>query len=189
MSKRLSCSILMACTLLLSVIFTSTQANLSFGFNFGAAGDFGCGSNAGKTLSNIKSHTSVERVLALGDYSYQSSATCWLNLVDSKNIDGRTKITIGNHEDDSNEDFSDYMDFFGLSQTYYAFTYGNARVIVMDSDRNSFSSGSNQYNFVISQLQSASQDSNIKWIIVYLHKPMYTSPNDMWLRLLFKHRL
>ena len=177
MSKRLSCSILMASTLLLGVIFTSTQANFSYGFNFGAAGDFGCGSNAGKTLSNIKSHTSVERVLALGDYSYQSSATCWLNLVESKNIDGRTKITIGNHEDDSDEDFGDYMDFFGLSQTYYAFTYGNARVIVMDSDRNSFSSGSNQYNFVISQLQSASQDSNIKWIIVYLHKQMYTSPN------------
>ena len=47
----------------------------------------------------------------------------------------------------------------------------------MDSDRNSFSKGSNQYNFVKSQLQQASQDSNIKWIIVYLHKQIYTSPN------------
>ena len=177
MSKRLSCSILMACTLVLSVIFTSTQANFSSGFNFGVAGDYGCGSNAGKTISNMKSHTSAERFLLLGDYSYQSSGSCFFNLVDSKGIKSRSKITIGNHEDDSSEGFSGYMNFFGLSQTYYAFTYGNARVIVMDSDRNSFSSGSNQYNFVISQLQSASQDSNIKWIIVYLHKQMYTSPN------------
>lgn len=168
----------MACALSLSVIFTSMQANSAFAdFNFGAAGDFGCSSNAGKTLSNIKSHTSVERVLALGDYSYQSTGTCWFNIIDSKNIHGRTKIAIGNHEDDSSEGFSQYMSFFGLSSTYYAFTYGNARVIVMDSDRNSFSSGSSQYNFVISELQKAAQDTNIKWKIVYLHKQMYTSPN------------
>jgi hypothetical protein len=125
----------------------------------------------------MKSHTSAERFLLLGDYSYQSTGTCFFNLVDSKGIKSRSKIAIGNHEDESSEGFSGYMSFFGLSQTYYAFTYGNARVIVMDSDRNSFSSGSSQYNFVINQLQSASQDSNIKWIIVYLHKQMYTSPN------------
>jgi predicted phosphodiesterase len=178
LGNRLLWSFLMSCTLLVSILFTSMQANFVFAaFNFGAAGDFGCSSNAGKTLSNIKSHTSVERVLALGDYSYQDTATCWLNLIDSKGIKGRTKITIGNHEDDSNEGFSQYMSFFGLSKTYYAFTYGNARVIVMDSDHSSYSSGSSQYNFVISELQSAAQNSNIKWIIVYLHKQMYTSPN------------
>jgi len=177
-SKMLSFSILMACALSLSVIFTSMQANSAFAdFNFGAAGDFGCSSNAGKTLSNIKSHTSVERVLALGDYFYQSTGTCWLNMIDSSNLKSRTRIAIGNHEDDSSEGFSQYMSFFGLSSTYYAFTYGNARVIVMDSDRNSFSSGSSQYNFVISELQKAAQDTNIKWKIVYLHKQMYTSPN------------
>jgi hypothetical protein len=64
-----------------------------------------------------------------------------------------------------------------LSKTYYAFTYGNTRVIVMDSDHSSYSSGSSQYNFVIGELQKAAQNSNIKWKIVYLHKQMYTSPN------------
>ena len=168
----------MACALSLSVMFTSLQENsASADFNFGAAGDFGCGSNAQKTLNNIKSHTTVERFLALGDYSYQSTGTCWLNMVDSSNLQPRTRITIGNHEDDSDEGFSQYMNHFGMTNTYYATTYGNARIIVMDSDRNSFSSGSSQYNFVISELQKAAQDSNIKWIIVYLHKPMYQSPN------------
>jgi len=178
MSKRLSCSILMASALILSIIFTSTQSNFALGFNFGVAGDFGCSSSgAGKTISNMKSHTSAEKFLLLGDYSYQSTGTCFFNLVDSKGIKSRSKIAIGNHEDESKEGFSGYLSFFGLSKTYYAFTYGNARVIVMDSDKEDYDSGSPQYNFVISELQSASQNSNIKWIIVYLHKQMYTSPN------------
>jgi hypothetical protein len=98
-------------------------------------------------------------------------------MIDSSNLKSRTNIAIGNHEDDSDEGFSQYMNFFGLSKTYYAFTYGNARVIVMDSDHSSYSSGSSQYNFVISELQNAASNSNIKWIIVYIHKQMYTSPN------------
>ena len=182
--KRLLWSCLMACTLLLSILLTSMQANSAFaGLNFGAAGDYGCGSNAQKTLNNLKSHTSVDKHLALGDYSYLSTddtpnpAQCWLNMIDSSNLKSRTRITIGNHEDDSDEGFSQYMSFFGLSNTYYAFTHSNVRFIVMDSDRSSYSSGSSQYNFVIGQLQNAAQDSNVDWIIVYIHKPMYTSPN------------
>ena len=172
------CSVFFAFMLSLSVLLTNTETNSAYAnFNFGAAGDFGCSSNTQKTLNNIKSHTTVERFLALGDYSYQSSGSCWLNMVDSSNLKPRTRITIGNHEDDDDEDFSKYMSFFGLSQTYYAFTYGNVRVIVMDSDRNSYSSGSSQYNFVINELQKAAADPNIKWKIVYLHKEMYTSPN------------
>jgi len=160
-----------------SVLFAFMVVDPVQAFNFGAAGDYGCNSNTQKTLNNIKSHTTVEQVLALGDYSYVSTGTCWLNMIDSSNLKSRTKITIGNHEDDSDESFSQYMNFFGLSKTYYAFTYGNARVIVMDSDHDSFSSGSAQYNFVVSELQKAAQDPNIVWKIVYLHKQMYTSPN------------
>jgi predicted phosphodiesterase len=167
---------LMSCTLVLSVLFTSMQVNSAFAdFNFGAAGDWGCNSNTQKTVSNIRSHNSPEKVLALGDYSYQSTATCWLNIIDA--IKSRTRINIGNHEDDSNEGFSQYMSAFNLPTTYQAFTYGNVRVIIMDTDHFSYSVGSNQYNFVISQLQQASQNSAIKWIIISLHKQMYTSPN------------
>jgi hypothetical protein len=48
----------------------------------------------------------------------------------------------------------------------------------MDTDRNSYASGSSQYNFVVNDLQTSSQDPSIDWIIVYLHKPFYTSPNS-----------
>jgi hypothetical protein len=143
--------------------------------NFGAAGDWGCSSNTKSTVSNIRSHNSPERIFGIGDYSYTSTPTCWLDIIDP--VKSRTRIAIGNHEDDSSEGFSSYMSAFGLSKTYYSFTYGNVRVIVMDTDHDSYSKGSSQYNFVVSQLQQASTDSNIKWIIVYMHKQMYTSSN------------
>jgi hypothetical protein len=162
----------------LTVLLAFTVSNYAFGFNFGAAGDYGCNSNTQKTLNNIKSHTTVERVLALGDYSYLSTGTCWLNMIDSSNLELRTKIAIGNHEDDSDEGYSQYLSFFGLSKAYYAFDYAPGtssatRVIVMDSDHNSYSVGSSQYNFVINELKK----TGYKWKIVYLHKQMYTSPN------------
>jgi len=144
-------------------------------FNFGAAGDWGCNSATDDTVSNMVGK-SPERVFGLGDYSYSSTGTCWFNRIVP--IDSITKIAIGNHEDDDSEAFSSYMSHFGLSQTYYSYNYQNVHVLVMDTDRNSYSSGSSQYNFVVNDLQAASQNPSIHWIIVYLHKPFYTSPNS-----------
>jgi hypothetical protein len=157
-----------------SVFFTSIVSNYTFAANFGAAGDWGCNSNTGQTVNTIK-NKSPSYVAALGDYSYTSTATCWLDKISS--IKSKTKIAIGNHEDDDSEGFSQYKSAFSLGNTYYTWTYDHVRFIVMDSDRVSYSVGSSQYNFVLSELQKASVDSNINWIIVYIHKPMYTSPN------------
>jgi hypothetical protein len=164
-----------------SIFLTSFASNYVYAAaKFGGAGDWGCNSNTGKTVSLIKGK-SPNYVAALGDYSYLTTsdtstpAQCWLDRI--ADIKSKTKITIGNHEDDSNEAFSTYMSKFGLSNTYYTWTYDHVRFIVMDSDRNSFSVGSSQYNFVISELKKASSDSNINWIIVYIHKQFYTSPN------------
>jgi hypothetical protein len=116
-----------------------------------------------------------ELAFGLGDYSYASTGTCWFNKIGP--IDSITKIAFGNHEDSSSEGLSGYKSHFGLSKEYYSFDYQNVHVIVMDTDVNSYSSGSAQKNFVQSDLKSASTNPNIKWIIVYLHKEMYTSPN------------
>ena len=142
-------------------------------FKFGSVGDWGCNSNTQKTVNNIKSKLPV-RVLALGDYSYKSTATCWFNIIQP--IDSKTKIVIGNHEDQNSEGFKQYMSHFGLSKPYYSFNYQNVHVLVMATD-SSYSSGSSQYNFVKNDLKVASQDRNINWIIVMIHKPLYSSPN------------
>jgi Calcineurin-like phosphoesterase len=159
--------------LLLIVIISSNVIFALSDFNFGAAGDWGCNSNTGKTVSNIK-NKSPERALALGDYSYVSTATCWLNKISS--IKSIMKIAIGNHEDASGEGFSKYMSTFGLTKPYYSFNYQNVHVLVMATDSN-FKSGSAQYNFVKNDLQNAKNNANIKWIVVVLHKVMYTSKN------------
>src|SRR4029078_237059 len=145
---------------------------------FTAAGDWECNANTDATVNNMAAKN-PQHVFALGDYSYQSTGTCWWNKLSASNpsINGITDIAIGNHDDDDSEGFSGYMSHFGLSQTYYSHNYGEVHVLVMDSDRNSYASGSAQRTFVQNDLQSASTDPNIKWIIVYLHKPMYTSPN------------
>ncbi|HJR84539.1 MAG TPA: LamG-like jellyroll fold domain-containing protein, partial [Nitrososphaeraceae archaeon] len=161
------------------VILCAFSGNL-VGFVYGdstytAAGDWGCTSNTDATVSNMAGKN-PERVFGLGDYSYASTGTCWFNKIGS--IDDNMFISIGNHEDDSDEGFSGYMSKFGLSQTYYSFNHEDTHVLVMDTDRNSYSSGSAQRTFIQNDLQAASTNPNIKWIIVYLHKPMYTSPNE-----------
>ena len=143
--------------------------------SYTAAGDWGCTSNTDATVSNMAGK-SPERVFALGDYSYQSTGTCWFNKIGS--IDDNMFISIGNHEDDDSEGFSSYMSKFGLSQTYYSFNHEDSHVLVVDTDRNSYGSGSAQRTFVQNDLQAASTNPSVKWIILYLHKPMYTSPNE-----------
>jgi len=146
-------------------------------FNFGAAGDWGCTSNTDATLANMNGK-GPERVFGLGDYSYASTGSCFFTKIDGSGLTGKTKIAIGNHEDDDSEGFSGYMSHFSQSQTYFSYNHGDVHILVVDTDRNSYSSGSTQRNFVQNDLQSASTNPNIKWIIVYLHKPMYTSPNS-----------
>ena len=134
-------------------------------FNFAAVGDFGCNTNTDATVTNIKGKN-PELVLALGDYSYQPTPTCWFTKIQS--IDSITKINIGNHEDKPSEGFNEYMNHFGLSLPYYSFNYQNVHVLTMVYE-SSYSTGSAQYNFVVNDLQAASQNPDIDWIIVSLH--------------------
>ncbi|MDQ5868486.1 MAG: Ig-like domain-containing protein [Thermoproteota archaeon] len=144
------------------------------GLNIAAVGDWGCNSNTQSTGNNIDSKN-PEVVLALGDYSYSSTATCWFNIIDP--IGSITRITIGNHEDQSSEDNSAYLNHFGLSQQYYSFDYQDIHVVTLNSEQN-YGIGSSQYNFVKKDLESASNNPNIHWIIVTFHQPAYTSPNS-----------
>jgi hypothetical protein len=144
------------------------------GLNIAAVGDWGCNSNTQSTGNNIDSKN-PEVVLALGDYSYSSTATCWFKIIDP--IGSITRITIGNHEDQPSEDNSAYLNHFGLSQQYYSFDYQDVHVITMNSEQN-YDVGSSQYNFVKKDLESASNNPNIHWIIVTFHQPAYSSPNS-----------
>jgi len=81
---------------------------------------------------------------------------------------------IGNHEYNGSERMW-YYDFFSLpgNEQWYAFTYGCARFVILDSIV-SFSPGSSQYSWLVEEFQSSGY-INSKWQIVLLHHPPYTS--------------
>ena len=121
-------------------------------FNFGSAGDWGCNSNTDATVNSIF-NKNPELVLGLGDYSYQSTANCWLSAVNP--IDEKMNITIGNHENSaSSEDLNTYLNHFGMNSQYYSFNIENVHFLSMATEL-SYSSGSSQNLFVKNDLASA----------------------------------
>ena len=144
-------------------------------FNFAAAGDWGCTSDTINTVRNIMDHK-PDLVLALGDLSYNSSAQCWLNIIDP--VADKTKIVIGNHETDSTKKLKDYLDFFGLEKQYYSFNYGNVHFTAISTEL-PYEKGSEQYDFVNNDLSKVSSDPKIDWIVVFFHSLAYTSPADI----------
>jgi hypothetical protein len=153
-------------------------------FNIAAVGDWGCNSNTDKTVNSITAQ-SPKLILGLGDYSYESSADCWLDniepIYDSNNPNANNmQISIGNHENSGSEDLNTYLNAFSLTRQFgqvYSFNFNNVHFLSMATEI-SYSSGSSQNVFVKDDLASAAANPNIDWIIVYFHKPMYSSPSS-----------
>lgn len=176
----------------LSLILLITASNSlpngltpAYGLRLSSVGDWGCNSNTDNTVENILNHN-APTTLSLGDNSYQDTAKCWFNAVEP--IDGdadptipkKVKITIGNHDDTSSSLLNSYKDHFNLNKLYYSFNRGggSVHVLVMNSeDPNRSDKNSDQYKFVKSDLESAHNNPSIKWIIVEVHQPFFTSPN------------
>jgi hypothetical protein len=142
-------------------------------FNILTVGNWGCTSNSQATINNINSKN-PELVLGLGDYSYESTPECWFNEI--KQFDSKMRISLGNHDVMSKKLLNSYLDHFGLSKQYYSFDFQNVHVITMATELE-LEVGSEQYNFSKNDLARVYKDPNTEWIIVTMHKPVYTSPN------------
>jgi glucose/arabinose dehydrogenase len=152
------------------------------GFNFAAVGDWGCTPQTRNMVNNMIEEQ-PELILGLGDYSYKKTANCWLQIVEP--IDKKLKIVIGNHDVDRNSNgtiqktptrVEQYMNHFILGKQFYSFNYRNIHFIAMSSEV-PYKMGTKQYEFVRSDLARTSKDPSVDWIIVFLHKPFYSSPN------------
>lgn len=62
------------------------------GFNFAAAGDWGCNEMTLRTVNNMQ-NKDPELVLALGDFSYQKDTGCWFKIISP--LLNKTRIAIG----------------------------------------------------------------------------------------------
>jgi len=150
------------------ITVSSNQSGANF--NIAAVGNMGCQAEANKTVSNIVSKD-PELVLALGDFSYQDSANCWIDLM--KPLNNKTKITLGNDE----WPFPLMMQYvyqYNLSHPFYAFNVNNIHVLSLGTEF-AFDKKSSQFEFAKADLQAASIDPLVDWIVVFFHKPMYSS--------------
>jgi hypothetical protein len=178
-------SLLVTTVMMLSIIVNGNSITDRFnyayatttipGFNFAAAGDWGCTDDTIDTVNNILDKSS-ELVLGLGDYSYEmDSADCWFE--DIQPIDNIMKIAIGNHDVDSYDKLNSLMNHFNLAKPYYSFDYQNVHFIALATDKEyldmSKDKAKEQLAFVTSDLEKASTNPNIDWIIPFFHSIMY----------------
>ncbi|MGB5091589.1 MAG: metallophosphoesterase [Nitrososphaeraceae archaeon] len=139
-------------------------------FNFVAVGDWGCGHQALNTFSMMKS-MKPELYLGLGDYSYQTSIDCWVNIINS--VGNAFKITLGNH-DTQGQLLKAYMDKFKLEKQYYSFNYRNAHFIALSTELDE-GGEIEQLKFLISDLLITKASKNIDWTVVFFHRPFYSA--------------
>src|SRR6476660_1375547 len=174
--RIISCLILTITMIISGITFNKgpfSQAFAASDIKIAAVGNWGCTSNSQATVNNINSKN-PELVLGLGDYSYESTPDCWFNEI--KAFDSKMKISIGNHDVMTKKLLNSYLNHFSLSNQYYSFDFQNVHVLTMATELE-WEAGSKQYKFVKNDLEQVSKDPNIKWIIVTMHKPIYTSPN------------
>ena len=139
-----------------------------------ASGDWHCTPDAQKAVNMAKS-MNPQLVLGLGDYSSEKTKDCWVNLI--KPVASITKIAIGNHDNHYDGLADSYLKHYGLSKQFYSFDIKNIHVLTMASEEE-FKAGSEQYNFVVDDLRKAANNPDIKWIVVTMHHPLYSSPNE-----------
>jgi Calcineurin-like phosphoesterase len=144
------------------------------GFNVISSSDFGCSPDANNNIKMII-EKNPDLFLVPGDLSYKTDGNCWFN--EDNPLDSITKIAIGNH--DSSEEESQtleqqYENHYKLKNPFYSFNIKNLHVLVMDTQLKPTKNDA-QYKFVINDLKTSSTDSKLDWIIVMLHKPLYTS--------------
>ena len=153
------------------------------GFNIVAAGDYGCNPVTRETVNKMKERN-PDLFLALGDLSEDKDPACFFDLFSKANSDGKLKVTLGEHDIDTNDNedtssrFSQFISHFDLDKPFYSFDYQNAHFLAMSTGKDDlvpFGIGSAQYNFTVNDLAKASNNKEIKWIIVYGYRPFYSS--------------
>jgi hypothetical protein len=136
-----------------------------------ALGDWGCSPTNLRVVRMIE-EINPDLVLGLGDYVFDSNTSCFFDMI--KPFDDKMKIAFGNHDVTFPSVLKEYIEHFNLKRQYYSYEYQNIHFTVISTEI-PFKKDSPQYDFVDRDLTKASKDPNVDWLIVYFHKPAYTT--------------
>ncbi len=144
--------------------------------NIVVAGDFYCNDETEDTIENIIA-INPELIITTGDHVKDvRSIKCWAEM--SEPIKDKMKIAIGNHDTEFKKIYRQIVDYHQLENPYYSHDFQNIHFMSMSTEH-PFEEGSKQYEFIINDLEKASKNKDIDWIIVHNHKPLYSTRNDM----------
>jgi Calcineurin-like phosphoesterase len=144
-------------------------------YNVVAVGDWYCNEETKKTINNILA-VEPELIITTGDQvKNEKSAACWIKM--SEPIKDKMKIAIGNHDAEFANIYKQIVNYHNLTSPYYSHDFKNMHFISMSTEH-PFEVGSTQYKFIKNDLENSSQNSNIDWIIIHQHKPLYSTLQD-----------
>jgi hypothetical protein len=153
-------------------------------YSFAFAGDYSCDITTNETVNAMKKKD-PDLALAVGDLSETRDPDCFFKMFKSLDEKGKLKVAFGYHDmdegDDSSSRFNQYLSHFDMTNPFYSFDYKNIHFLVMTTGLDSlipYGKGSQQYDFVKSDLAKASTTNKIDWIIVVSYQPFYTSPTE-----------
>jgi predicted phosphodiesterase len=153
---------------------------------FAAIADHGQSSRAETTTANIIADPSpIDLIVHPGDLSYangnQPEWDIWFNQIEENVARRPYMIVAGNHETAYDipatlARFNNpYQQSGSTSEFYYSFNYSMIHFVAICSDVD-YDIGSDQYNWLVNDLAAANSDrTNHPWIIVFSHRPMYSS--------------
>ena len=136
--------------------------------NIAAVGDIALTKNSLETLQSLNS-VDPEIILFLGDLSYTTSNE-WIEFTNFLEKE-KTFITIGYDDLEYQEE---YLAYYDIENVFYSFDFENVHFVTISVEQ-SYSKGSEQYNFLKSDLANTDLDENIDWVVFWLHEPLYFS--------------
>jgi len=165
-----------------------TAPNSTIPFTFLVYGDsrpdiFGNSAHGRICKEMLKTEPNPAFVLHTGDIVFQSNLEYqWDRFFwEAKDIMARAPFftTLGNHEynEYSGDNGKHYFNFFNYpnNEWYYSFNYSNVHIICLNLSVSNVHISSAQKAWLINDLNKANSSSNINWIIIFFHVPLYSS--------------
>lgn len=169
-----------------SEVYTFQTRDVSSDFTFLAFGDHGLSSEAMETTDMIV-NSEADFLILSGDISYANGEqSVWDDYLvyNQQSMSSMPWMMVpGNHENETGYGFEAYEKRFEFpsdsgSDYWHSFDYGPVHFAGFSTEHD-YSAGSEQYQWLAADLAEANQKrEQIPWLIVYAHKPMYTSHDD-----------